>query len=264
MFRITDPVVIELSDELTNIELIPISDLHIGDPLCDISLVKKYIEYIKNTPNAYCVLNGDLINNAVKMSVSDVYNDIMSPDEQIDFVYKLFAPIQDKILFITSGNHERRTNKEVGVDVNKYLAIRWGIEDRYRLEGGVLVIKLGAIKNKLQTNDKTKFRKVRYDFYITHGAGGARAKNPAVDLMPIIDVDCYIHSHVHRLMLEMRAYHRMDTRNNKVSVVDKLCMTTAAYLNYGGYGQIAKYSPASTRQGVLILDGTKKKLSAAI
>lgn len=255
---ITNPVVIDLSEDFERIEIIPMADLHIGDRLADIPLMKKWVKYIQDNEHVFCVLNGDLMNNSLKNSVSNVYEDIIPPREQLETVYELFEPIKDKILFITSGNHERRSRKESDVDLTELLSIRWGIKDRYRLEGGVLVVRFGAIKNTLRTNNLKKARKVRYDFYITHGAGSAKVRNPAVDLMYIVDVDGYIHSHTHGFKLEYPGYHRMDSRNNKISFVDKMCMTTGAFLDYGGYGQIAKYRPTSKRQGTIYLDGKKK------
>ena len=38
------------------IELHPLSDLHLGDVHCDYKAIMERIEYIKNTPNAYCIL----------------------------------------------------------------------------------------------------------------------------------------------------------------------------------------------------------------
>ena len=44
-------------------------------------MIKERIEYVKNTESAYAVLNGDLMNNALKTSVSDIYSEQLSPME---------------------------------------------------------------------------------------------------------------------------------------------------------------------------------------
>lgn len=41
------------------IEIFPMADHHIGDNNCDFKLILERIEYIKNTPNAYCILDGE-------------------------------------------------------------------------------------------------------------------------------------------------------------------------------------------------------------
>ena len=51
------------------IEVHPMSDLHIGDGYCDYKSILERIEYIKNTPNAYCILDGDLMDTAISSSV---------------------------------------------------------------------------------------------------------------------------------------------------------------------------------------------------
>lgn len=47
------------------IEIHPMADLHIGDSQCDYKLILERIEYIKNTKNAYCILDGDLMDTAI-------------------------------------------------------------------------------------------------------------------------------------------------------------------------------------------------------
>lgn len=42
------------------IEIYPMADLHIGDSMSDYKLIMERIEHVKNTPNAYCILDGDL------------------------------------------------------------------------------------------------------------------------------------------------------------------------------------------------------------
>ena len=52
------------------IQIIPLADLHIGDAQCDLALINRTINYIKNTPNAFTIVNGDII-NAIKVSKSN-------------------------------------------------------------------------------------------------------------------------------------------------------------------------------------------------
>ena len=74
---------INLGKDLKELHIIPISDVHIGDKLTNYKLLKEVLEKIKNTPNVYTILNGDLCNTALKNSKSDVYSDNLSPMEQI-------------------------------------------------------------------------------------------------------------------------------------------------------------------------------------
>ena len=89
---------VDLPKSLDKIELHIFADEHIGDELCDIKRLKERIEYVKNTPNAYCVLNGDIIDNATKTSIGDTYGQEMNPMEQLKKAVELFEPINDKVL----------------------------------------------------------------------------------------------------------------------------------------------------------------------
>ena len=65
------------------IEIHPMADLHISDSMCDFKLIMERIEYIKNTPNAYCILGGDLMDTAIASSVGDTYGANLKPMDQL-------------------------------------------------------------------------------------------------------------------------------------------------------------------------------------
>ena len=60
------------------------------------------------------------------------------------------------------------------------------------------------------------------------------------------------------------AFHRIDTKNSTVSLVDKLFVNTASNLNYGGYGEAGEFKPSSKDTPVIYLDGRKKHFSARL
>ena len=76
-------VTVVLPRRLDAIEIHTFSDWHIGDKHCAMDQILAEIEYVKNTANAYVILNGDLLNNATKASVSDSYAELLTPMEQI-------------------------------------------------------------------------------------------------------------------------------------------------------------------------------------
>jgi predicted MPP superfamily phosphohydrolase len=97
-----EAIKVELPKTLYSVEVHPFADLHIGDKHCSIEGVKKRIEQVKEKENAYVILNGDIINNATKTSVSDSYAEELSPMEQISRFVELFEPVKDKILCLIS------------------------------------------------------------------------------------------------------------------------------------------------------------------
>lgn len=70
------------------IEIHPMADLHIGDSMSDYKLIMDRIEHIKNTPNAYCILGGDLMDTAIANSVGDTYGANLKPNTHLPVVMK--------------------------------------------------------------------------------------------------------------------------------------------------------------------------------
>ena len=255
-------VKIDLPKDIQELEILPFADLHIGDAECDYQLINEKIEYVKNTPNAYCVLNGDIINNATKTSVSDTYSEILSPMEQINKFIELFEPIKHKILAISSGNHENRTYIREGINITAVCAKQLGLSGRFASEGVAVFLRFGE-QSKHYHN-----RKMVYVLYMTHGSGGGRKEgskaNRLADMSSIIDADIYIHSHTHLPMVLKESFYRTDVRNSRVEIVEKLFVNTNSYLNYGGYGQAFEFKPNSKEMPIIHLSGTKRKFKATL
>lgn len=260
---------IDLPRELELVELHTFADEHIGDENCDLKRVMERIEYVKNTPNAYCIMNGDIMDNATKTSIGDTYTQVFNPMEQLAKAVALFEPIKDKMLCITHGNHENRTYKKEGVNLSRLIADQLGIADRYTPTSAVLFIRLGEnSRGHKETNGSGKMRQICYTLYVLHGSGGGRKEGAKAirlaDMASIIDTDIYIHSHTHLPMVMKQAYHRIDPRNSAVALVDKLFVNTAANLNYGGYGEAQEFKPSSKDTPVIYLSGTKKFFEARL
>ena len=253
---------INLPRNLESVELHVFADEHIGDDNSDIKRIIERIEYVKNTPNAYCILNGDIIDNATKTSIGDTYTQVFNPMEQLAKAVELFAPIKDKILCITHGNHENRTYKKEGINLSRLIAEQLGLADKYTPTSAVLFIRLG------EGGKNTHYRKSCYSIYVLHGSSGGRKEGAKAirlaDMASIIDTDIYIHSHTHLPMIMKQAYHRVSWSNSSVALVDKLFVNTAANLNYGGYGEAQAFKPASKDTPVIYLSGVSKAFTAKL
>lgn len=259
---------IELSRDLKNLEIVPFADLHIGDPHCDEELIRKKIEYVRNNENVYCLLNGDIMNNSTKTSVGDVYGEQLTPMEQLEKAVELFAPIKDKILCVTSGNHEARTWRNDGIDLMSLVCQQLDIEYRYANESALIFLRFGTLTEHKESKGSGKYRMVCYTLFVTHGSGGGRKEGAKAirlaDMASIVDADIYIHSHTHLPMIMKQAFHRTDSRNSAVALVNKLFVNTSATLNYGGYGEAYEFKPAAKDNPHIFLSGTSKKFTAKL
>jgi predicted phosphodiesterase len=248
---------IDLPETLTGIELHALSDLHIGDKMSDGQLIQRTLNHILETPNAYCILGGDLMDTAIATSVGDTYGANLQPMEQLKLCVSLFQPLADagKILMLVPGNHENRVYRSDGLDMTGIMAAQLGLQDRYSSTSALLFLRLG------RNDSNNHHRKVAYSIYVTHGSGGGRKEggkiNRLVDYAQIVDADVYICGHTHMPAVLRTGYYRVSMANSSVQMVDKLFVNTAAYLDYGGYGDSAGFKPSSKRNPVLHFSGEK-------
>ena len=252
----------DLPSNISMLELHTFADEHIGDEHSDIDRIKKRIQYVAEHKNAYCVLNGDILDYASRSSIGDIETREFNIMGQLEKAVELFAPIKDKILCINSGNHEARGYRKEGFDISKVIAMQLGISDKYSPTSAIIFLRFG------KTSARTHNRPQRYTVYINHGSGGGRKEGAKAirlaDMASIVDADIYIHSHTHLPMIMKQGFFRVDVCNSAISHVTKLFVNTAANLDYGGYGEAQEYKPSSTDTPVIYLNGSRKEMNAKL
>ena len=255
-------VTITLPKDVHEIEIVPLSDAHIGDPLANEKAFVDMVRYISEKPNCYAILNGDLLNNAIKSSVSDTYTEVLSPMEQLVKMVTILRPIQGRILAILQGNHEARTWRESGIDVTRLIARELGVEDRYAEGMAYIILRFGDL------GATRHHQKARYTILATHGSGGGKTvggkANRLADLVSIIDADIYLYGHTHETIIFKESFWRIDLNNDNASLVDRMFVNSGAFLDWGGYAESKQLRPSSITPVHIILSGDKRKMSAHI
>ena len=243
--------------------VLPLGDFHLGDPHSDFKKIQEWLEYLKKTENAYCILNGDLMDSAIKSSIGDIYGANLQPMEQLKQCVTLFEPLKEKILAVLPGNHENRHFRTNGVDLTEIMCSQLGIAERYAPASALLFVRLGAYHIPGRHG-----KPILYTVYVSHGSGGGRKEGGKVqrlvDLSSIVDADIYIHSHTHLPAVAKLGFYRASESNNSVAKVDKLFVNTSSALEYGGYGEAQNFRPTSTDTPLIRLDGTRKRATAAL
>lgn len=235
-------IVKQFDNEIT---IYPISDVHLGSLEHNSNEWNKFIEKIKNEPNSYIILNGDLINNATRSSVSNVFEDVMRPRDQKTKMIEYLAPIKDKILCAVSGNHERRSGKDADNDPMYDIMCKLDLEDFYRQNTAFLKIQLGS-KKEIERRQGTT-----YTIVVTHGTGGGIYTGASVNRnerfgYTIDNLDCLIVGHTHKGTVSKPNKIVIDPRNNLVLFKPFTVVSTQSWLNYGGYAMQKMLLPAST------------------
>ena len=248
---------VKLSQDLTEIKIMPIGDVHYGSNEFNEALWKDVLHKVSTTDNLYITLGGDLIDNITIDSKGDIFKQRLSPHEQMTRIIADLTPIKHKILAITNGNHESRTYNRTGFDYSLYLAETLGIVDRYSYGPYVLFVSFGK-------NQGREGLYYTFVIYSTHGSGGSI--NPGGKLNKLLktketlcNADVYFHHHTHEPLVTKKPVYYADTRTKDIYFKERTFVNGAAFLNFGGYGAIKGYSPASNAVPIVILTLTNDR-----
>ena len=246
----------DLGENFKSVKILALSDFHIGDELCNLKLIRSVLENVKNSPDTFIILNGDLVDNATKNSVASVYQDNgLTPMEQIVMLCDLLEPVKDRILCITNGNHELRTMKDDGIDIVRIVARQLGIEDRYSEGWWYLYLSLGL-------NQQKRDRPMLYTLTGVHGYGGGRKNggkiNNLVEMSDKVIADIYVMGHTHTPIMTRNSIFVPDYQHRTLVKKDKYYLMTNSFLEYGGYGERLGYTPSTTEHQEIELSGEKK------
>lgn len=241
-----------------DIRIYPIADVHLGAAE---HLYREWSLFCANVlkdPNAYIILAGDLVNNALKTSVSNVYEETMRPREQKRLMVEMLTPLRERILCATSGNHERRSAKDADDDVTYDIMCKLDLESIYRENMAFVRIQIGD--NKI---DGT--RNPTYVLGVTHGSGGGMLTGGSVNRAErfgyIFDgIDSLIVGHTHKPFVTDPVKVKIDPHNNRISFVPFRVVSVSSWLSYGGYAVQKMLLPAANTRHIITLKGNKKEI----
>ena len=218
------------------IELVLFSDLHVGDKRFDENKFNHYAEWILENPNRFCLFNGDLLNNGIKSSVSDVYQEVITPGEQPVYAAKLIAPLAERTICITKGNHEHRTKKESDQNITETLAL-----NLYKLTNVDIPIVDEGDFIRFRWGKRHNSKPWSAALYVTHGAGGGATVGSVANMLSKIGngilARIYIASHRHIELAYTDQLVMPDLRNKKEKRAERLFVCTKSFLEWGGYAK---------------------------
>ena len=253
----------DLPHNLNTIEIEIFSDLHLGSRKCDYEEIKNRVERVKDNEHVYAIILGDVLNNSTRTSVGDVYEEELTPMQQVKKATMLFEPIKDKILGVCSGNHERRSYKTEGIDLLYFMCAEIGIVDKYDYCSCLLFIRVGHDIRHGKTGAGS--RQICYTLYMTHGdgQGGRTVGGKANGLQrrgQIVDADIVVTGHTHAPLSFRDCCYRVDYQNSSVTMREQIFVNASATLNYEEYAELYGMKPSSNQSPVIILDGTKRQV----
>lgn len=248
--------------ENRDITIYPIADVHLGAAEHMESAWREFRTAIRNEENSYIILCGDLINNATRNSVSNVFDEVMRPREQKQLMTEMLIPLRDRILCAVPGNHEGRSGRDADDDPCYDIMCKLDLEDLYRENMAFLKIQIGKA-------DGNGTRNPTYTFAITHGSGGGILTGGAVNRAErfgcaIDGADTLIVGHTHKPFNTYPGKIKIDANNNRVSVKPFHVVNCSSWLEYGGYACRKMLLPSAHVAQKIILSGKSKEIKILV
>ena len=214
---------------------------------------------ILNDPLSKVIIGGDLINNATRNSVSNIFDETMRPREQKRLMAEMLNPLRDRILCAVPGNHEGRSGKDADDDPMYDIMCKLDLEDLWRENIAFVKIQIGDIEGSGKLNPT-------YMLVVMHGSGGGIYTGAAVNRNErfgnVIDgADALLVGHSHKPFVTQPGKIFIDARNNKVSVRPFKVVVATSFLSYGGYAARKQLIPASHAPQIITLCGKQKKIT---
>lgn len=251
-------MIIHKFPERKDITIIPIADVHLGAREFMEREFTSFLNNIKDTPDTYLVLGGDLINNATRSSVSNIFEETMRPADQKKMMAKLLAPVADKILCAVGGNHERRSGKDADDDPMYDILCKIDKENLYRENIAFMKLQFGNPQGDGKKNPT-------YTLVVTHGAGGGAMTSGAVLKgerfgYAVDGMDALIMGHTHKPFVTQPGKIVIDKLNNKVTVKPFRVINMTSWLEWGGYAAQKMLLPSTHALQTLTLCGNHKEM----
>ena len=238
------PILFKTKRELPYVDIYFIHDVHYGSELFD----DKKWEGIKNKilqdDKAFVCFVGDLMENALPNSKSDMFSQKHSPAEQKEWVIEQLKAFKDKTIAVVPGNHEyNRTTKNCGLYPLYDCCLLAGVGDKYRDTIAFIDIGVGISKNCSK-------KQVHYFGQIQHKAKDIKT----VHSSDYTDgIDWFANGHDHTPSDKPRAKLVFDKHNKVIFKRNIECINCGSFCFYGGYGSKGAYRPQSDKMYLLRL-----------
>lgn len=239
--------------------LIGIADVHIGSAQSRVSKLKELLKSLNE--NDLVVFLGDIIDNAIIDSVSNIYEQTMNPEQALYVFTQLLDICKSRAVGVVSGNHEERTKKRVGVDLLSVICKERGVA----YSSDILVLDI-SVGNGASRGSK---RRVQYTVVCGHGYSSARGVGAKITASGrIIDVvvngDIYLTAHTHQPGVVKIARFEADTRNKKLQQREAFLVTVPSWTDYETYAAQKFMHPPANAFVEIILSGKEKRVEVVI
>ena len=224
------------------LKLIPLGDLHYGNPSFNEELFEKWLEVVKYSKNRIILLNGDLLEF---LDSNRFYKpkDYINVNEQLEYVIDSLKPYRKDIICNLNGNHGLRTKKQYDLDTDKLIGDSLGVETSKSYHEDICISK----------GRTPKYIRV----FMQHEAPSSKstllAMRRFIGEMENIDAEIYLAGHNHKCMYYTKVYRGLD-----YTPIRKTFVFTGSFLNYkGSYADNGRFAYQLPSFPVITVDKDK-------
>lgn len=228
----------------------PLGDVHVGSPAFASERWLEWQEYLTSREDASMLGTGDFLNSALKTSVSETYDEILTVGQAKRQFRRDLEPLaeQGRIDLLMPGNHEDRIYRAIGdcpiEDVADYL------DTPYCRVACVVVYHVGN---------------QRYEVAVKHGSGGgmigARAARLARQAQTLL-ADVYVSGHTHsQLVFPQELFY---VEGNTVKRRRQYFVSSGSFLAYEEYAARQGFAPQKIGAPRIRLDGERHDVHVSI
>lgn len=233
--------------EFDKLRIYPLGDVHVGSSEFDEKEFEKWIRMVKNDEYAKVVIVGDLLDNALRNSKTNIFEATKTPFEQELYLVEKLTPIKDKILGAVRGNHEYRSTDANGTCHIYNIMRELGINDLYRENMGFIRLVFGKNGGSSQHT---------YRICLFHGGSENRVRQFSYSLD---NVDLVVSGHTHRPSSNFPSKIRFPMVKDEVYLETFAQITVPSYAKFGGYAMRGLYLPQGLKTPVAELKGIVEK-----
>ena len=218
--------------------LINWGDWHWGALNTNYKQIIEDVKFIKETPNLYAVINGDMLNNAIEFSHTGMrFEELTAPNIAKEVVKQIIEDLAGHILVVVSGDHDNWSFLMDDFKPAEYFAHHG--KTHFFQWGG----KINLTVNKIQYSIVARHR--------YYGNSRKNTNNAHENLWRESNADIIMLAHTHMNMIKDE-FIEMDNRL-------KVFLNSGTYKRKDNFSQRGGYLPGQSVFPAVILSGEEKK-----
>ena len=218
------------------IYLADISDIHIGNIYHNKEAFDKFIKGVMEIPNMYVIIGGDSTDGSSTTTASSLFEESIHGSEQVLTAVQLLKPIQDRILFVRSGNHGYERALKHGKMIPEQMLA-------YMLD------------KPFYHGCASAFINVRENCYVV----GTWHNSKRPNAMEWLQTDITFFEHLHKTDYERKLVAQPNRYAKCWTLKERYDIQTGSFLGWGGYSADKGYRPANCGTKVVELSGVHNK-----